>query len=187
MPGRHFWCAEEDARLRALWAEGLSNVAIAQRMGRAKNSIVGRSHRLQLPSRPSPIIRGAEPAPPRPQRINNPRGSQAAPGDTLSQLIPAVVLPATRMTTGGREVAMDTRRDAVRGPTLATTQGKPAAFGAVGAARQCQWITNDGRPWRFCDAPSVPGRSWCAHHFARVFQPAWRQAAAEGASHAAAG
>jgi hypothetical protein len=35
----------------------------------------------------------------------------------------------------------------------------------LGPARLCQWI-EDGC---FCNAPSVPGRSWCAEHAARVF------------------
>jgi hypothetical protein len=35
----------------------------------------------------------------------------------------------------------------------------------LGPARECQWI-EDGY---FCNAPSVPGRSWCAEHLRRVF------------------
>lgn len=37
----------------------------------------------------------------------------------------------------------------------------------------CQWIEGQpaGRSTLFCNAPVMPGRSWCACHFARVFQP----------------
>lgn len=53
------WRPEEDARLRALWADGLSTNAIAAALGRSKNSVIGRAHRLKLPARPSPIERKA--------------------------------------------------------------------------------------------------------------------------------
>lgn len=35
--------------------------------------------------------------------------------------------------------------------------------------RTCQWIVQDGRPPLFCAGPAEPGKSWCAHHLARVF------------------
>lgn len=43
---------------------------------------------------------------------------------------------------------------------------KPAQ--PITPARTCQWITADA-PLAFCGCPSVPGRSWCADHLARVF------------------
>jgi hypothetical protein len=35
--------------------------------------------------------------------------------------------------------------------------------------RTCQWPTTSGRPWRFCDAPTVKGGAWCAEHHARCY------------------
>jgi len=56
-PGGHSaWTAEDDARLRALWDAGHSLIQIGVRMGRSKNSVVGRAHRLRLAPRPSPIV-----------------------------------------------------------------------------------------------------------------------------------
>ena len=49
------WSAEDDARLRELYAQELSLTAIGRAMGKTKNAVVGRSHRLGLPARPSPI------------------------------------------------------------------------------------------------------------------------------------
>lgn len=52
------WSADEDTRLSALWAEGLSANAIAERLpGRSRNAITGRALRLGLLRRPSPIPR----------------------------------------------------------------------------------------------------------------------------------
>ena len=42
------------ARLRDLWAEGLSTAEIGRRLGVSKNAIVGKAHRLELSARPSP-------------------------------------------------------------------------------------------------------------------------------------
>jgi GcrA cell cycle regulator len=49
------WTSEHDAQLRALWGEAHSCNEIARRMGMTKNAVIGRAHRLKLPSRPSPI------------------------------------------------------------------------------------------------------------------------------------
>ena len=48
------WNEDAIAKLRALWAEGLSTAEIGRRMGVSKNAVVGKAHRLNLPSRPSP-------------------------------------------------------------------------------------------------------------------------------------
>lgn len=49
------WPARDLDQLSRLWDEGLTASQIGLRMGRSKNSIVGKAHRLDLPSRPSPI------------------------------------------------------------------------------------------------------------------------------------
>ena len=45
------WDDERDARLTSDWAAGFSTAEIGRRMGISKNSVIGRAHRLQLPSR----------------------------------------------------------------------------------------------------------------------------------------
>lgn len=50
-PDTTTWTAAEDAQLRQLWAEGLTATAMGERMGKNKNMILGRVHRLKLPSR----------------------------------------------------------------------------------------------------------------------------------------
>lgn len=54
---RNTWPLSDDARLTELWAAGHSTIAIGDIMGRSKNAVVGRAHRLKLPARPSPIVR----------------------------------------------------------------------------------------------------------------------------------
>ena len=55
MRGPSPWNDDLDARLTSDWAAGYSTAEIGRRMGISKNSVIGRAHRLQLPSRGSPI------------------------------------------------------------------------------------------------------------------------------------
>ncbi|MBK1666882.1 hypothetical protein CKO28_02345 [Rhodovibrio sodomensis] len=49
------WTDERIQELTRLWQAGHSASEIGKRLGVSKNSIVGKAHRLKLPSRPSPI------------------------------------------------------------------------------------------------------------------------------------
>lgn len=43
-------------------------------------------------------------------------------------------------------------------------------FEAGPRPRTCQWVTSEGAPWAFCDAPVAhPGSSFCAPHHARAW------------------
>src|SRR6185437_15466397 len=69
---------ERDPELRALWAEGLLASEIGRRLGVSKDAAIGRVHRLNLPSRPSPL---------RPPSVKPaPRPRAALKGSTLPPL-----------------------------------------------------------------------------------------------------
>jgi GcrA cell cycle regulator len=55
MRGFSPWTEERDAQLTADWDAGFTTAEIGERMGISKNSVIGRAHRLRLPSRGSPI------------------------------------------------------------------------------------------------------------------------------------
>ena len=55
MPNPSPWNDTTDAILTQLWAEGHTTAEIGRRMGISKNAVVGKAHRLDLPSRKSPI------------------------------------------------------------------------------------------------------------------------------------
>lgn len=72
------WYEEEIDRLRTLWdtrgddGKPLSTAEISRRLGKSKNAVVGKAHRLCLEPRPSPILRsnpgcGHRRRPPRPR------------------------------------------------------------------------------------------------------------------------
>ena len=74
------WTEEAIARLRTFWNEGHSTAAIGRCMNTSKNAVVGKAHRLGLPSRPSPI-RGKDSTPrlPAPARTLSPSRSPPRP------------------------------------------------------------------------------------------------------------
>lgn len=49
------WTDEKIEELKRLWAKGLSTAEIGRELGVSKNAVVGKSHRLGLKPRPSPI------------------------------------------------------------------------------------------------------------------------------------
>ena len=55
------WTDDKIKQLKKLWSKGKTTVEIAKEMGISKNSVIGKVHRLDLASRPSPIKR-KEPA-----------------------------------------------------------------------------------------------------------------------------
>jgi GcrA cell cycle regulator len=60
------WTQERIQMLQDLWQQGHSASAIAERLGGiSRNAVIGKAHRLSLPSRPSPIKREEKKAPQR--------------------------------------------------------------------------------------------------------------------------
>jgi hypothetical protein len=55
------WSDNEIATLRTMWGAGVRTVEIGRKLKRNKHSIIGKAHRLGLPSRPSPITFGPQP------------------------------------------------------------------------------------------------------------------------------
>jgi hypothetical protein len=51
-----------------------------------------------------------------------------------------------------------------------TGRAPPVFIPASTSAQTCHWIDGDVREpgWRYCDQPTIVGRSWCAEHNARA-------------------
>ena len=49
------WTEDKIKKLKKLWSVGKATAEIAKTLGMSKNSIIGKVHRLNLISRPSPI------------------------------------------------------------------------------------------------------------------------------------
>ncbi|MBT6203466.1 MAG: GcrA family cell cycle regulator [Alphaproteobacteria bacterium] len=61
------WTDEKIERLKELWDQGLSTAEIGRELGVSKNAVVGKSHRLALKPRPSPISGKAAVKAPKPK------------------------------------------------------------------------------------------------------------------------
>lgn len=188
---RDGWSDAARAALRTLWAEGWSGSIIAAALRTTKNAVVGASHRLHLPSRPSPIPT----VKPRPKMaLRGPAVAQHHSGGGASSsrvtpiargVLPAVPGPAPDDLGAGVAAAgsIPGGQAAAMGPSgEATIAAAPPAVRAVfrlpaGVVhRRCQWpiwphtATRSHADYgRMCEAaPVVPGRSYCAEHCARA-------------------
>jgi GcrA cell cycle regulator len=155
------WTEETIARLRALWAEGHSTAEIGRRLGVSKNAIVGKAHRLDLPARPSPIRRdpnaGETPRQPPTRRIEGPTLPPLASTDAPMPVVATEPLPPQPVA----PQAAPAPRPVVPAPRL-----QPAPMRPYARVITCCWpIGEPGtRDFRFCDAPSEPGKPYCAEH-----------------------
>ncbi len=142
------WNDETIARLRALWDEGHSTAEIGRRLGVTKNAVVGKSHRLLLSPRPSPIRRGAEATP----RRQQPR---RATGPTLPPLEHSA------------PVAAPARIPVRAAPVLRAV----ATFRPTTRVTACCWpIGEPGTPsFRFCDDGAMAGKPYCTEHAALAY------------------
>ena len=174
------WNEEAIARLRLLWAEGLSTAEIGRRMGISKNAVVGKAHRLLLAPRPSPIRRDADAG-----RASRAAAPRRVTGPTLPSL---AVAPAMAPAPRPDQVAkLPPAAPAVPGlpvrppPPMVTALPEPLARSlrpisapAHGDRRRpvaCCWpIGEPGtRSFRFCDAESLGGKPYCAAHAALAY------------------
>ncbi len=151
------WNDETIGRLRSLWAEGHSTAEIGRRMGVSKNAVVGKAHRLNLSSRPSPIRRDGEKTPRRrqPRRVH---------GSTL---------PALPATTAPMPVLEQAPRLAERAPVerpAPVLRAVPASRPGARVTPCCWPIGEPGtRSFRFCDVDSVAGKPYCTEHSALAY------------------
>jgi GcrA cell cycle regulator len=134
------WSNDIIAKLRTLWAEGLSTAEIGRRLNISKNAVVGKAHRLNLPPRPSPIRRGEGTTPRQPQ----PRRAQ---GPTLPPLAAELAAPPPALRP-------------ISAPPKNTLRATPC----------CWPIGEPGKPsFHFCNASSVPGKPYCEDHAAVAY------------------
>ena len=140
------WTDAELLTLRRLWADGMTTMAIGREMGRSRNSVVGKAHRLFLPPRPSPIGRK--------------RGEvrEAKPRPVVVRLVPVRVrLAPVQVASLGRRPPAPPPSPPPPGPPQAPVEGQGT----------CQWPVSADRPWRFCGAPvAALGCPYCDTHVA---------------------
>ncbi|GBQ76256.1 hypothetical protein AA14337_0467 [Acetobacter malorum DSM 14337] len=177
------WTDETIARLKELWAEGLSTAEIGRRLSITKNAVVGKAHRLSLPPRPSPIRRSDK--------------TKVAGTETAAKAAPAVAAPAKEKAPQATAPVADSKPAVAAAPAVDAPAPKPApqpkaeakpakAPAAPRASAKpktslrsisdpepkkrrgpsCCWPIGDpGTPgFHFCGATPLPGKPYCAEH-----------------------
>lgn len=156
------WTDEEDARLTRLYAEGLTFVQMADRLGYSKGKIAGRLHRLKLTGkRPMGRHRQAvhsEKPGPKPKTVGAARGRQAKSAPPM----PAPVQPKWGDRSG--QQARKSRLDPA--PHPAARAARPSSL--IWVPKTCQYPHGDPRDadFHFCGAPLEvrDGRPYCPKH-----------------------
>ena len=155
------WTDEENATLTRLWADGISASKIAAQMiGRTRNSIIGRVHRMKLSERARNHSEVA-------RHSNKGRGfSLASSGKVI-----AARKARKRMRLPPTPVPV-----AIPQTILLAPASKPVKFGKIRPHR-CHYIIGeaDGLNTLMCAAPEDK-LSLCSFHLARCWQAAPKRA-----------
>lgn len=156
-------------RLIAFWEDGLSTGEIAIRLGKSRNSVVGKVHRMHLQGRSSPIRRDGELKPPpirRAPAITLPMFRSCAQcGGTLGADQVKFCSAGCEALAGLVDLAVEVEHTAPKPKRVVVA---PAVFSVF---RTCQWPEGDpGSPgFRFCGDATVIGKPYCAPHCGRAY------------------
>ena len=181
-----FWSANEDEHIRENWGT-LSASDIGRSIGRSKNSVVGRAHRIGLPAiaiKPE-MFRADEDNYIRDNwgfitslqiasRLGRHESSIRKRGRRLG--LPELI--DFRPVPEGRPPA-DTlpRLQCLQGKAITMPPSKPKPKRHIPSIHPCCWpIGEPGTPsFRFCDAPAVFGRPYCPEHIKIAYVPSKRR------------
>lgn len=146
------WTEERDAALTLKWNAGLSAARIGADLNATKNAVTSRAKRIGLPLRESPI-RARDP-----NATTQPKRLTTLPG--LSR-------------TGTKSGPLERATLVALGVAPAAAPAPEPAITFTHASRPCCWPIGEPRTpeFRYCDAPGIPGRSYCAGHHAVAYQP----------------
>lgn len=188
------WNDAAIARLREEWAwrdqetgKPLSTAEIGRRMGLTKSAIVGKAHRIGLEGRPSPIqLSGTDVTA---KRLAAQAERSLARKATLPPLATVRSCKQCRGTLGTDQALFcsatceslhDAQQVEKQPKRVATVVPKPPEPKAVpySHTRQCCWVEGERPHWRYCDAETVPGTSWCSGHLKRIYIKRERREAA---------
>jgi GcrA cell cycle regulator len=158
------WNLEAIDRLRKMWAEGLSTAEIGRRMGVSKNAIVGKAHRLNLSTRPSPIRR--DPAAPRVTQLMTPRMKEIIAEAHIAEARKKRRLPKAEERVETDEPPPPAAREL---PKNTKEPSKPRK--RHGDSETCCWPIGDPgtSEFRFCEEEPAPGKPYCAEHAAIAY------------------
>ncbi|HEY5306633.1 MAG TPA: GcrA family cell cycle regulator [Pseudolabrys sp.] len=165
------------------WRAGHTVSAIGAAVGKTKNAVVGKAHRLQghgiLDPRPSPIIRNGVPCVTAVPRVAGPTlPALASVAVTMAPVVqpprtpPAHAVPPVvqaRVTYRPMPFVHAAPRGAPPPRPVVTPEPRQSALPMTGVCRFPLWGDREGPTHVYCDAPAPLGESWCAPCREKVF------------------
>ncbi|MDI2090979.1 GcrA family cell cycle regulator [Commensalibacter oyaizuii] len=170
------WNEEIVARLRELWAQGLSTAEIGRQLNVTKNAVVGKAHRLGLEGRPSPIRRSAA------KKEKTPAKTEVKPENTVTK---AIKEPKAKVAEKPKDqiVHVETpspQKETVKENDILAGMPKveikprktkiefmtPAELPKRRSNSECCWPIGDPgtKDFHFCGAQAIPGKPYCLEH-----------------------
>ena len=175
------WTEEEDATLRRLWSAGQVAEVIGGKIGRSKNSVIGRAHRLQLELRQtSPVTKAASERKAAPKRDHAAEKAARAERSAMQRETVARRVAMRQAQAAEVEARRAEPRPVVVAPVVVVPPPAPVAPRRP-LASGCCWPMGEPRTagFRYCDAARYVARSpYCAAHHSvayksRAASPAW--------------
>ena len=194
------WTDERIDRLKTMWENGLTASQIAEELGGvSRNAVIGKAHRLDLKSRPSPVksadSESKAAAKPKPKLIDKPAAQRMAPAAPVVEriVVSAPPIPTTIPTAprsdlpkivsigpGGfmRQGPGDQQAPIPPAPPRRLVPAKPSAeiSGKTSLLdlneKVCRWpMGHPGEPdFHFCGTAVNPGFPYCVEHCGRAYQ-----------------
>ncbi len=145
------WTDEKVEKLKKLWKKGLTTVEIGKALGISKNAVVGKAHRLQLESRPSPIKKAGEPKVEKPQ-VKIEVKKEVAKKETV-------------------ETPVKTPEAKVKKVVLKNNTAEKFVTLMDVTATSCRWPIGDPNEpdFHFCDKEAIEGKPYCLEHCAQAY------------------
>ena len=192
------WTAERIDRLKTMWENGLTASQIADELGGvSRNAVIGKAHRLDLKSRPSPVKANdteakTAAAKPKIKVAEKPAAPRAAPTAAPAERVmptyatPSPAQPRSDMPKivsigpGGfmRQGPGDQQAPIPPAPPRRLVPAKPSPEIADKTSlldlneRVCRWpMGHPGEPdFHFCGTAVNPGFPYCVEHCGRAYQ-----------------
>ncbi|MDI2113139.1 GcrA family cell cycle regulator [Commensalibacter nepenthis] len=175
------WNEEAVARLKELWAQGLSTAEIGRHLNVTKNAVVGKAHRLGLEGRPSPIRRAAAakkekvvaPVAAKPERKPEEKAVKVAKPKAekiekvqKEKLAPAVNSAKTAEVTQLEMVAPVVKKEVKPAKKTKIEFSTPVELPKRRSMSDCCWPIGDPgtKDFHFCGAKAIPGKPYCLEH-----------------------
>jgi GcrA cell cycle regulator len=158
-----FWHDEERvARLRKLWAEGLTGSKIGLLLGTSRCAVIAKAHRIGLPARG-----GSNPTKPNKYMSPSARIEHRSKPSARSAPKPMTPLRALLRDAQASGAPMSDSADDLSIP--ADRRKKLVDL----EAGECRWPIGDPQhaDFGFCAQPQLSGTPYCTHHARRAYEP----------------